>query len=363
MQATLHTTRLALICFTCIQLNISAQDMHFSQYYNFPLFVNPANTGDLKGNMRAVVNYRSQWSSVAIPYTTTGCSLEGVLYKNRYQTRSFGAGLMVLNDKAGQAKLTTNLIFVSLAGSVKVNTKNSFALGMQAGLGQKSVDLAKLTWGNQYNGLNYDPNISSGENYAFTNVSYQDISAGINWNYDANAGKGGVYSMSDKKLRGNLGIALYHINRPNTTLNDPNKSERLYRKLIVNGSLIISSKVSNVSLIPSFLYEMQGPSNKTNVGFMTRYLLKQETKYTGFTDGKAFSLGCFYRYQDALVISSLYEYHRLAFGISYDVNVSKFIVATSARGGIELSLRYMSSTAKWYNPGGKRRTRTLRAKF
>lgn len=337
------------------------QDLHFSQYYNFPTFTNPANTGDTKGSIRAVLIHRRQWSTVAIPYSTSGFSLEGNLYKNRYKTRSLGAGIMVLNDNVGEFQLKTNIVVASVAGSVKINAHNHLALGFQGGFGQKRFDPSKLKWGNQYNGLNYDPNIGSGEQYYYTNVIYNDISAGINLKHDKNTGREGNYSRNANKLRGDLGVSVYHLNRPNTTLNDPFNKQLLYRKLVVNGSLVITNETGDVSFLPSILCEFQGPDMKYNIGGMTRYLLKEGTMYTGLTDGSAFSVGAYYRYKDAFILATLYEYRQVSFGISYDVNISKFVVATSARGGIEFSLRYMTPQALTYTRSGKRRTH--RAKF
>ena len=52
---------------------LGAQDLHFSQFFNSPLTTNPANTGFIPdANYRVGINYRSQWTSVPAPYTTSG---------------------------------------------------------------------------------------------------------------------------------------------------------------------------------------------------------------------------------------------------------------------------------------------------
>ena len=49
----------------------NAQDLHFSQYFNAPILVNPANTGFNPDNdYRIGGNYRNQWSAVGSPYKT-----------------------------------------------------------------------------------------------------------------------------------------------------------------------------------------------------------------------------------------------------------------------------------------------------
>jgi hypothetical protein len=54
----------------------SAQDIHFSQFYNTPILVNPAFTGFINGNYRFAALYRNQWASVTVPYQTINATDE-----------------------------------------------------------------------------------------------------------------------------------------------------------------------------------------------------------------------------------------------------------------------------------------------
>lgn len=40
---------------------VNAQDPHISQYFNVPVFYNPALSGNGIQNMRIAVDYRNQW--------------------------------------------------------------------------------------------------------------------------------------------------------------------------------------------------------------------------------------------------------------------------------------------------------------
>jgi hypothetical protein len=52
-------------------LQSNAQDLHFSQYFNAPILVNPANTGFNPDNdYRIGANYRNQWGAVGTPFKT-----------------------------------------------------------------------------------------------------------------------------------------------------------------------------------------------------------------------------------------------------------------------------------------------------
>ena len=50
-----------LIIFVVFCTNLWGQDMHFSQFYNNPLNLNPAQAGLFDGSHRFTANYRGQW--------------------------------------------------------------------------------------------------------------------------------------------------------------------------------------------------------------------------------------------------------------------------------------------------------------
>ena len=47
-------------------------DPHFSQYYAYPLWLNPALTGVIDGNMRVNANFKDQWVGIPNGYKTGG---------------------------------------------------------------------------------------------------------------------------------------------------------------------------------------------------------------------------------------------------------------------------------------------------
>ena len=66
----------AIILFLVGVMSFNAQDLHFTQFYNTPMKLNPANTGAFKGDLRVISNYRNQWSSIESPYKTFGFSVD-----------------------------------------------------------------------------------------------------------------------------------------------------------------------------------------------------------------------------------------------------------------------------------------------
>ena len=75
---------------------ITAQvDPHFSQYYVYPSWLNPALTGIFDGQYRVSGVYRSQWGSITTPFTTYGATGEITTEKN------INVGVSILKQTAG----------------------------------------------------------------------------------------------------------------------------------------------------------------------------------------------------------------------------------------------------------------------
>ena len=90
------------------------------------------------------------------------------------------------------------------------------------------------------------------------------------------------------------------------------------------------------------MYFRQGPAQEIFFGGSLMYMLKEESKYTDYVKGAALSLGGYYRNKDAVVITSLLEFGNYALCVSYDINTSDLSTASSGRGGLEISLRFLS---------------------
>ena len=141
---------------------IIAQDIHFSQFNNSPLNLNPALIGDFNGEFRFVGNQRTQWSSVTAPYTTFSISADA---KQVFDS-PIGAGFSIYNDETGDSDFRTTQI--GLGGSYMIYLKDSsqtLTFGLQPVFVQRSINYNKLQFDNQYNGAVFDANLSNGENF------------------------------------------------------------------------------------------------------------------------------------------------------------------------------------------------------
>lgn len=338
-----------LLLLNSVFLISDAQDIHFSQFNESPLTLNPALTAATV-DMRAILNYRSQWKSVTVPYTTYAASFEfkarlmqwakidpghrtGFFHKAK---NNLAFGLNFFRDKAGDAAMGTTQANLSIASHLAVSDNSSIGLGIQGGVVQKSLNYAKVKWDNQYNGTSYNSALPSGEVDLPSNFVYGDYSAGIQWNY----GKGEMYIAANNEVKANLGFAVYHVSQPNQSyLGDKDK---LFAKFAFHGGLVYGVKGTNVLLAPSFMYLRQGPQQELNIGTMIKYKIHENTKYTGFKQASTVSIGGYFRAKDAIALVGLIELNKFALGASYDINLSGLKAVSTGRGGFEIILRYCS---------------------
>jgi type IX secretion system PorP/SprF family membrane protein len=120
---------------------MESQDMHFSQYEEAPMMLNPALTSAFH-SFRGSVNYKTQWKSVSVPYQTVGASFEMKLNSSAWKKENsgkvnvyhrsmdrMGAGLSFFSDRAGDGNLQLFQVHLSLASTIPLNAMNVLAIG------------------------------------------------------------------------------------------------------------------------------------------------------------------------------------------------------------------------------------------
>jgi type IX secretion system PorP/SprF family membrane protein len=329
---------------------ISAQDIHFSQFTTSPLTLNPGLAG-AQNDMCATLNYKNQWQSVASPYKTTAVSFDMRLTRKKGASGVFAAGANFYSDRAGDAKMGITLGSASLAYHLHAGDNASIGAGIQVGFAQRSINYSALEWGNQYDGNVYNAALSSNEpSSAPPTYNYMDLGAGLVYNYNNRSGSRSVTDNHYKQFT--FGISTYHLNKPVYSYYGT-ADTKLSMKTVVHGSALISVANSNVAFAPAFMYMRQGSAQELILGSLIRYTVKQDSKYTGFKDGAAISMGAYLRAKDAVAAIVLFEYSNYSIGISYDMNISQLKTVSSSRGGLEVSLKFV--TPNPFRPSTSRR--------
>ena len=330
----------------------TAQDIHFTMWDAMPITTNPATTGVFPGDYRGAINYRNQWASIGNPYTTYSFMADAGILKNKWQNGFMGLGLNVYKDAAGQTDFGTTKISLSLSNVVYLNEKSSASVGLLGSWAQNSISANSLEWDSQFNGQFFDPTIGSNETISFDNNNFFDFSAGALWAY----GTGAKTLSSQDEFKMKAGVAFYHVTRPTreTTFGDVDK---LYSKMAFHADAHIGVANTRLAFRPKFISYIQGPARQFTGGMLMRYMIREESKYTGFFSEMAISVGGYYRFGDAFAPSAEFEIAGLAIGVAYDLNVSGLNTATGGNGGPEVFIRFISPNPFSYGKGSKTNAR------
>ncbi len=318
--------------------SIKAQDIHFSQYTEAPVNVNPALVGS-SYDTRAIINYRSQWGSVAKSYQTYGFTIEQSLKRLKLKKKYMAMGFNMYSDKAGDAKLGTLTPNLALSIHTRASKYGWLSGGVQAGFVYRTIDISNLKWDNQYDQVEYlyNANAPSGEVTPKSGIVTFDAGAGVNFHY----AKSERYISAKDGAKCDIGFAAYHYNIPKNSFFS--SSERLYTKYIFHANVDYGLKSVGIALVPSIIYMKQGPNTEATVGMLFKYIIEDQATYTNIRNASSFSFGAYYRLKDAIIPCILYQKSKYAIGISYDINVSQLTPASKLKGGLEVTLRYNTS--------------------
>lgn len=320
-----------LLKFTVVLLSLNSfllqgQDVQFSQYYNSPLYSNPAFAGT-GNNTRIGLNYRSQWTNVAKPYNTF--ALWGDHFIESART---GVGLWIMRDAQGQARTNSTEINASVSYLIPLENGWSFRPGLQVGMVIRDGNYTNAIFGDQIdnNGVtgsgSSDPILQTG-----TSKTFADIGAG-----------GMVYNKNFW-----FGAGFNHINTPNQSFTNVSGYDLPVRINLQTGYKIMltgnggyknykPAGSKEISLTPTLNFKNQGSNNQLDIGFYYTY--------------QPIMIGLWYRgipvlpnngkpNNEALIPMIGFAQKGWSFTYSYDYTISSLTTKQSG-GSHEISLIY-----------------------
>lgn len=329
------------LAFIVVAITANAQDIHFSQYNQAPLELNPALTGLSNCDYRVGVNARTQWNTVSEKnntYATFGAFGDAAIGKVTKFNSFAGLGLSLSTDFAGALGLNTTKASLNFAYHIMLDKKgrNSISAGLQFAVNYRGLNPNKATFDNQYDPNNsvYDPT-KAGETFSRNSMIFLD--AGLGLLYNGNFGRGSNFF---------LGLGITHVNQPGISfyksgifnMKAPTNSsaEKLFMKFTAHGGGSFLLK-DNLWLNPTFMLLFQGNSKQLNIGTLVKMKIGNERLSKSYL-----YLGLHVRalYADAVIPHIRYEYKGFGVGFSFDVNTSKLYASSLAFGGPELSFIY-----------------------
>jgi type IX secretion system PorP/SprF family membrane protein len=327
--------RLLVVVVSQGSIHALAQDINFSQFYEMPMLRNPALTGIFMGDIRVTGAHRSQWGSITTPYRTMAAGVEFKLpFKEDAGLRA-SLGFQVTHDIAGDSKLSkTQLLPVVNFHILLDDRTNSFlSAAFMFGMTQHRFDNSNLTFDDQFVNGSYNPVNPTRQLLNNSNISYFDMSAGVLFNH-------GGLDVDD--VRYYLGLGIFNFNPRGKNikffLGQPDSLKSPDLKLGLNGGITVPSGENRVTLYADYFHQTG------NSLFQLGGLFSHDFEQLDLDEDLRISItgGLMYRWADAIVPVVKFEYYQLSMGISYDVNVSKLVVASSSRGGLEVTVGYKS---------------------
>jgi len=313
---------------------VLGQDIHFSQYFVAPQLLNPSAFG-VMNSFEAGLQYKGQWNSFTNGYTSFAAFANKSFRSQKKANSSkayVSAGLNLIYDKAGSLPLTSFKAEIPVNVTKRVSNTGFLTAGLYVGFGQMAMHNNNLSWGNQFDGYQYNSSLGSNEVVAAQNKNYADCGVGVSHVLFKDE-KDGEKDMS--LPRNMIGFSASHLNRPAYSLYGADVPLQMRFNFYEYYYLYFNN--SDLSLVPSLLAQYQGNAYELIVGAQIRRRFKdianpdKRSKYIG--------AGLFYRMGDVCAVNVMAEMSNYSLGINYDFNVSKLTSSSKSFGGLEISLK------------------------
>ena len=305
--------------------NSISQDLHFSQYLNSPLNLNPALTAYSQADYRLILNNRNQWAAVTVPYKTISGSFDLKILNRKKNRDYFGLGLIFNKDEAGDSHYGTTQIGLSGSWIKSLSRKNhhTISIGGQVSYLQRSIDYSKLYFPEQWSGNSSNTGVSHSEIFTVSSYNFIDFALGAHYLFAPNR-----YFML------NSGISAWHLSQPKQNLMEDQEAHLNIKTQIYTEATIVTN--TPVDLLPSIYASFQGPYKEIMFGIRLNYKVqKTRRRYM------ALSTGIYGRNKDALILYVGMDYKAARLAITYDINMSPLKAASQYRGGMEISLKWL----------------------
>ena len=237
---------------------------------------------------------------------------------------------MAMTDKTANGILTSNYFSFSTAyhKAIDEDNQHQISIGFQGTYANQLLDGPRLRF---LDGLQIDgtwlPSPTEPENLMQVTAHYFDMNTGILYNGSLN-GSNAVY----------VGASLYHLNQPKESFLGVDNII-LPTRLTIHAGGYFPSASAGATWYVSALYNQQATASEFVLGGALELSVSDDENYP-----VNLYLGAWTRVNnvtDAVIPYIGLDYGSFSLGMTYDVNISAFKVATQERGGMEISLIYI----------------------
>ena len=317
------------------QVNLFAQDAHFSQYYTFAQNLNPALTANYEGSYRVALMHRNQWASFLDNngFMTTGAALDLSILDGQLGADKLGLGLVMQHDRFGQGSLTSIQGGLSLAYHKAIGrfSKHRISIGAQTAFQQRRLDESSLLFYDQFDNYSHGAFGPTDEAIIQGNSMFFDFGAGLYWKA----------RLSDRLLM-QAGFSAWHIHKPTEFFIAESQDAFLPVRYQADlaAEIFLNDKMT-FSLQPDVFVNFQGEAQETLIGaFVGHYFSTGFRNRSGIHGGFRARLNKFDQV-DALIAMLAVEFRNFRIGGAYDINLSGLSAVSQGNGGFEISLVYI----------------------
>ncbi len=345
------------ICTICY-----GQEIQFSQYRSFPLYVNPALTGNIEQQRISFVS-RNQWVSIKGAFNTVGFS-----YDVHWKKIKSGLGLIVAQDETSNGGFSTFTAGGLYSYHIRISRTLYLNSGLRVSFVQQKLNPDKLTFADQ---LIRNDGSATYETFGKRTNNFVDFS----W--------GNVLFFSDSSSQAKsywFGFVLDHLSTPQISFKDYdgklpmkftihagaqyrlNQNEIGFPENVISFSFLYKSQLKwdQAELGASFIRRLPHkkrtlvewkkvqakfePSYKQNFGKISRsempmplVYLEVGLTYRGLPFIKKYDTG--YPNHEAVILLVGFSYYKFMMAYTFDITISKLKISNTG-GAHELSLVY-----------------------
>lgn len=319
-----HLFKYPILLLLCILLHKSgfSQEPYYSQFYNTPLYYNPANTG-LDAGLKVRLTYRDQWPQYTDDLKTYNFSMD---VAERFMPGAGGLGVIFNTNKEGNGFIKRNMVGALGSARIRLSRQWISQVGFMASYIQKQIDNDDFIWSDQLDdkhGLLYPHSSFAG--FENQNISYPDLSLG------------GIVHYEDYYISGTFGLAVHHVTKPNESFS--NLDIRVPRKYVFHTDFVIlqqSNPQKGFKFNPGLMVENQAGFYTFNLGVnVAKSVLYAGTWYRN-------KQSQIYNYQSIILLAGINipmvnKYSRLKLMYSFDLSITEM---KGTGGAHEITLRF-----------------------
>jgi type IX secretion system PorP/SprF family membrane protein len=299
---------------------LSAQDIHFSQFWNQASTYNVADILE-EDDIRLSASVRDQWLSIPVPYKSRQFSYAHKI-NPKHNSSWLAFGLNLVDDKAGDIQYSNQSIGIGFSWNLYLYENLSLRVGASLNFVNRFLDESLVKLGNQFDGEQFRQGIDPFD------VALQGIA-----NYASYQSAISVLGFKNGKQDWRISLSGANLNKPYT--NEVMESMRPIRWSVSGEKYIFRSK--QVDLRSVGLVQNQQSYFECQLGLISRIRGSIST---------SFDFGISYRTGDSIIAYSGVNWNTFNIGFSYDFTISDLQAANQRRGGPELHIRYSITKVK-----------------